>query len=112
GADLLAPLSVFADGGHAVPNPIPGGITVPFVPDHLFHVFLIPNQETTSFDEQLTITDFNGLVAAAHLDGTGVGRTGAEAPQTNLTFDVDNRFFVGEFIATDGHKHKGTFAFV
>jgi hypothetical protein len=112
GGELLAPLSVFADEGPGVPRPIPGVTPIPIVPNYPFHVFFIPDKETATFDDLLTITDFNGLIAAAHISGTGVGRTGKGAPETDLTFDVDNRFFVGEFVATDGRKHKGTFAFV
>ena len=92
GADLLAPRPAFADSGAGVPRPIPGGLTVPFVPGHLFHVFLIPNQKTADFDEQLTITDFNGKVAAAHLGGTVAGVDDKGATIAGLTFDVDNRF--------------------
>jgi hypothetical protein len=39
------------------------------------------------------------------------GGTGAGA-NADLSFDVDNRFITGEYIALDGHHFKATFGFL
>src|SRR5689334_22372628 len=57
--------------------------------------------------ELSTITDFDGILGVADLDGVGVGSDGP-----GLTFNVDMRFMQGKFIATDGQLHQGTFGFV
>jgi hypothetical protein len=59
-----------------------------------------------------TITNFSGFVGQADLDFSGTAtdiRTGAKA---NYTFHTDTRFIKGEFIASDQHRHHGTFAFI
>jgi hypothetical protein len=53
-----------------------------------------------------TITDFNGFTGVGHITGTG---TGANA---GLSFDVDNRFLTGEYIALDGRHFNATFDFL
>jgi len=57
--------------------------------------------------EPSTITDFNGFVGVAHVQGTGTDNSG-----NNLFWDTDLRFMHGVFQGTDGQLHKGTFAFV
>jgi hypothetical protein len=82
------------------PRPIPGGIQ-PFGPGtEVFHVFF-PGE-----GEPNTITDFNGFVGVAHITGAGAG-AGA-----NLSFDVDNRFITGEYIALNGQHFNATFGFL
>jgi hypothetical protein len=82
------------------PRHIPGGIQ-PFGPGtEVFHVFFPGTGEPS------TITDFNGFVGVAHVTGTG---TGANA---GLSFDVDNRFMTGEYIAVDGRHFKASFGFL
>lgn len=59
------------------------------------------------------IYDFKGVIGEADLGNIkGMGtnlNTGAKAP---YTFHTDMRFMKGEFIGSDGHKHRGTFAFI
>jgi hypothetical protein len=82
------------------PRHIPGGIQ-PFGPGtEVFHVFLPGTGEPS------TITDFNGFTGIGHITGTG---TGANA---GLSFDVDNRFMTGEYIAVDGRHFNATFGFL
>jgi hypothetical protein len=82
------------------PRHIPGGIQ-PFGPGtEVFHVFFPGTGEPS------TITDFNGFTGVGHITGTG---TGANA---GLTFDVDNRFMTGEYIAVDGRHFNATFGFL
>jgi len=57
--------------------------------------------------EPSTITDFNGFVGVAHVEGTGTDNTGH-----TLFWNTDLRFMDGVFRGTDGKIHQGTFAFV
>ena len=88
----------------AAPRPIPGGIQ-PFGPGtELFHVFPIaPGFELSS------ITDFNGVVGGAQVDGiwSGGGVSGS-----SLVFDTDMRFMSGEYVGQDGKHYNGAFVFV
>ena len=92
----------------SAPKPIPGGLvvspsgitTVPSNPT----VHVLP--PVIGF-EMSTITDFNGTVAAAEIQGTA---TGSDA--SHYGFDVDMRFMDGEYVGEDGRHHHGTFGFV
>jgi hypothetical protein len=55
--------------------------------------------------EPSTITDFNGFVGVAHVEGTGTDNHG-----NTLFWDVDLRFMDGVFRGDDGRVHQGTFA--
>jgi len=67
-----------------------------------FHFgFLGPGLDPSS------ITDFNGFVGAADVQGTGVDNSG-----NTLLFDTDMRFMSGVYVGVDGQVHKGTFGFV
>ena len=69
-----------------------------------FHVQLLgPGQEPSS------ITDFNGFVGVADVQGTGTG-TGPGAG--TLLFDTDMRFMSGEYVGVDGKHYHSTFGFV
>jgi len=82
------------------PRPIPGGFQ-PFGPGtEVFHVFF------PGTGEPITITDFNGFSGVAHIQGVGAGGN------AGLSFDVDNRFMTGEYIALDGRHFNATFGFL
>jgi hypothetical protein len=55
--------------------------------------------------EPSTITDFNGFVGVAHVEGTGTDNHG-----NTLFWDADLRFMDGVFRGDDGRTHQGTFA--
>jgi hypothetical protein len=57
--------------------------------------------------EPSTITDFNGFIGVAHVQGTGKDNNG-----NTLFWDTDLRFMDGVYQGTDGQIHSGTFAFV
>ena len=57
--------------------------------------------------EPSTITDFNGFIGVAHVQGTGTDNSG-----NTLFWDTDLRFMKGVFQDSDGNIRKGTFAFV
>ena len=57
--------------------------------------------------EPSTITDFNGFIGVAHVQGTGTDNSG-----NPLFWDTDLRFMHGVYRGTDGQIHSGTFAFI
>lgn len=90
----------FAARGAGEPTHIPGGIQ-PFGPGtEVFHVFLPGTGEPS------TITDFNGFVGVGLVDGVGAG------DHSDLTWEVDNRFITGEYVARDGRHFNATFGFL
>ena len=100
GAQLVGAGPAYAAHGSEQPRPIPGGIQ-PFGPgSEVFHTFLPGTGEPS------TITDFNGFAGVAEIQGRGAGAN------SGLTFDVDNRFYAGEYVALDGTHHHATFGFL
>ena len=55
--------------------------------------------------EPSTITNFNGFIGVAHVQGTGTDNHG-----NTLFWDADLRFMDGVFRGDDGEIHQGTFA--
>jgi len=91
------------------PRPIPGGIQPLGPGTTLFHLYdPLPGNELS------LITDFNGSIGAAHLEGLGIGTdtSGRQAVSRTLTWDADVRFMSGKFVDMDGAQHVGNFAFV
>jgi hypothetical protein len=95
----VAPLPI--PGGALIPNPFGG-------PDVHFNR---PGPADSTADgtggEPVTITDFNGLIGVARVDGTGTDGHG-----NGLLWEVDLRFMGGVYRGVDGRFHTGTFAFV
>jgi hypothetical protein len=100
------------------PLPIPGLLFNPPAPANPFggpaiHFDLPgPADKTTPSiptvgGEPSTITDFNGFIGGANVQGYGTDNHG-----TTLFWDVDLRFMSGVFQGDDGRIHQGTFAFV
>jgi len=99
------------------PIPIPGGS--PALQDNFrqtFHVFG-PGPAGMSLDpidaEPATITDFNGFVGLAYLDGTvrQINTTTGEI-RTLPFLSTDMRFMKGVFRDTEGQLRQGAFALV
>jgi hypothetical protein len=92
------------------PVPIPGGFQSG---GETFHVFG-PGLSGTPLDaEPSTITDFNGFVGLAFIDGEVTQTdttTGVERTLPFMTSDM--RFIKGVFRGTDGRMHQGAFALV
>ena len=100
GAQVAGATPALAASRAGDPRPIPGGIQ-PFGPGtEVFHVFF------PGTGEPITITDFNGFAGVAHIQGAGAGGN------AGMTFDVDNRFMTGEYIALDGRHFNATFGFL
>lgn len=58
------------------------------------------------------IYNFKGFIGQVDLNLTGTGtdlNTGISQP---YSFHTDSRFMAGEFLGTDGRRHRGTFALV
>jgi hypothetical protein len=103
GASVLRPGAALAKTQNAAPNPIPGGTTIN---GQLFHfLFFGPGLEPAS------ITDFNGFVGVADVQGTGTARNPDGSTET-LLYDTDVRFMKGVYVGKDGAVHKGTFGFI
>ena len=100
GGQLIGAAPALAARRAGDPRPIPGGTRFLGPGTELFHVF------PPGAGEPITITDFNGFAGVGHIVGTG---TGADA---SLSFDVDNRFMTGEYIALDGRHFNATLGFL
>jgi hypothetical protein len=113
GAGLGTPLSALAAPASSVaPNPIPGGIL-------LGQIIGYPSDTTVSHvyppqygQEVSTVTDFNGFVAAAEVQGTGTGTDTSTGVTSTLYFDTDMRFMQGTYVGVDGKTHQNTFGFI
>lgn len=99
------------------PKPIPGGahladlgLPVPPFPE-VIHVEA-PGVLTLEDSEPITITDFNGNIGYAVIDGAGTGKDTATGATKRYSFNVDMRFMQGAYVAMDGRVRRGTFGFV
>ena len=88
-------------------KPIPGGEDL-FANGSPFHFYL----PAPGF-EPMTITDFNGAVGFAQLQGHWGQMSGpGPLPAGVLNWDADMRFMIGDFVAVDGKVQQGTFGFI
>ena len=93
----------------AGPLPIPGGLPG-FNPGDIFEHLNLPGPADAPppfGNEPSSITNFNGFVGVAHVEGTGHDGQGH-----TLLWDVDLRFMSGTYRGTDGRVHHGTFAVI
>ena len=89
------------------PVPIPGG----FDGGGLYHVFG-PNPSDPDL-EPSTITNMNGFVGLAYLDGMVTQTDTTTGTTQRFPFvNTDMRFMQGNFQGADGRIHQGTFALV
>jgi hypothetical protein len=105
GSGLLIPGSARAGERGSDPRPIPGGIQPLGEGTEVFHLFLPGHGNELS-----TITDFQGVLAAAHITGAGTAKMNGKTRR--LAFDADMRFMEGLYIGRDGRRHLGAFAFI
>ena len=101
------------DQNDGQPNPIPGGHG-PVAPFGIVvhHNGLNPVTPLPSISDPSQITDFDGFVGLTHIRGGGIGTNTMTGATMMLNFQADMGFSQGRFIGTDGHQHKGTFAFI
>jgi hypothetical protein len=101
--------------GAVTPVPIPGGSpAIAELAGGLFHVYGPGAEGVDPPDaEPITITDFDGLIGLAYLNGT-VRRTNTVTGEVReLPFvDSDMRFMKGVYQGTDGQVHDEAFAFI
>ncbi|MFL6273287.1 MAG: hypothetical protein ACJ75A_24755, partial [Actinomycetes bacterium] len=119
-APMLPPLTAAAHA-HGLPRvlpapkPIPGGNQVPGGP--FIHAFVPgPPDVTLPFSglqlqgldvEPSLITDYQGVTALAYLVGTARGSDGNQ-----YLLEADLRAMEGRYVAQDGSRHRGLFAFI
>jgi hypothetical protein len=119
-APMLPPLTAAAHA-HGLtrvlpaPKPIPGGVQVPGGP--FIHAFVPgPPQVTLPFSglqlqgldvEPSLITDYQGFTALSYLFGTASGSDGKQ-----YLLEADLRAMEGLYVAQDGSRHHGLFAFI
>lgn len=115
GMGALSPGAAWA--ANTSPKPIPGGLAladlglpVPPFPE-VIHV-QAPGVLTLGDSEPITITDFNGNIGYAIVDGSGTGRNTLTGETKTYSFNVDMRFMQGAYVAEDGRVRHGTFGFV
>jgi len=104
---FMATSGLFAAGKASAAAPGSGDpVPVPANPGAFgLHIYFVdPNAEPSA------ITNFNGMVGAAIVDGTGIGTSAAGSK--SYLFDTDMRFMQGVFRGADGRVRDGTFAFV
>ncbi len=109
GSGLWKPGLAKARGSNA-PVPIPGGI---MLGGQTFHVFGPGLSGNPPDQEPSTITDFNGFVGLAYLNGivTRTNRQTGEVDTLPYLFS-DMRFMQGVFRDTEGRVQQGAFALV
>ena len=94
---VVGPLPI--PGGKLIPNPFGG-------PDvHQEAVGPADSTQPGNGGEPINITDFNGFIGQAQVEGTGTDGNG-----NSLLWRADLRFMKGEYVATDGNQYHGTFA--
>jgi hypothetical protein len=92
----------------AEPVPIPGGIDIGG--GEIIHTFAPGPIELGLMGEDIepnTITNFDGFVAMAYINGTAT-----DADGRTYTMLTDMRFMQGTYVAADGSVNFGTFAFI
>jgi len=103
GSSVLSPAR---GAGCADPRPIPGGFSE-F--GHFYHQ-LYPNQDTADTEDPSTITDFDGHIGMAYVNGMGTHTDKTTGLVSHLPYRVDLRFMKGVYIGKDGKTHHGAFA--
>ena len=101
----LEPMAALGAAKAGDPRPIPGGFAPDLSPvpsDPFIHVL----PPVMSF-EMSTITDFDGVVAAAEIQGTARDNQGG-----SYWFDCDMRFMKGRYVDLNGRGQQGVFGFV
>ncbi len=111
GSGLLRPGTLYAAAPDD-PLPIPGGSPAL---GGAFHVYgPTPDGSFDPIDaEPASITNFNGVVALAYIDGTVTRTRISTGEQVELPFIAsDMRFMQGVYRGVDGKPRQGTFGFI
>ncbi len=114
GARVLRPTAGWAasTGGGPGPRPIPGGFAT--VDGRRWHAYppgpSNPLDPSSVMNEPSAITDFDGVMAIAQVQGTGTEERGGQS--VPLPFDADMRIMAGPYVGFDGQHHDGTFVLI
>ena len=111
GTGFLLPSPALAAGRD--PKPIPGGFDNPTGGPFLH--FNLPgpaDAPPTIGNEPSTITDFDGFIGVAHVQGTGTGTNTETGDTSPLLFDADMRLMKGIYQAVDGRFREATFGLI
>jgi hypothetical protein len=103
GAGLLPTGVLAAKPSSSMPKPTTNTVNVGGTDFHF--TFFGPGIDPSS------ITDFNGFVGVADVQGTGTA-TNPDGSTETLLFDTDMRLMSGVYVGQDGAVHKGSFGFV
>jgi hypothetical protein len=111
GSGLLRPRTLYAAAPDD-PLPIPGGTPALGGAFHLYGP--TPDGSFDPIDaEPATITNFNGVVALAYIDGTVTRTRISTGERAELPFiGSDMRFMQGVYRGVDGKPRQGTFGFI
>jgi hypothetical protein len=120
GAGLLWPASAWAAGRD--PMPIPGGFANPVGGPFMHFNFpgpadspgpgKGPGPNGQGGNEPSTITDFDGYIGQAGIQGTGTGTNTDTGETTPLLYDADLRFMQGVYRSGDGRFLEARFVFI
>ena len=91
---------------YANPRPIPGGFS-DF--GHFYHQ-RYPDRDTAHTEDPSTITDFDGHIGLAYVEGMGTHTDKMTGVVSHLPYRVDLRFMKGVYVGKDGKIHRGAFA--
>jgi hypothetical protein len=110
-AGLLCPTTALAAGSD--PLPIPGGVPNPLGGPFVHFNFPGPADNPPGVgNEPSLITDFDGAIGVARVQGTGTGTDTDTGDSFPLLFDADLRFMHGVYRGVDGRARRATFGFI
>jgi hypothetical protein len=105
GASLLQPAAALAGSPRTDSSPNPTRSTTTLNGVTFALTFFGPGLDPSS------ITDFNGFVGVADVQGIGTA-TNPDGSTETLLYDTDMRFMSGTYVGKDGQVYRGTFGFV
>jgi hypothetical protein len=108
---LLLPAQAFAAGRD--PKPMPGGFANP-AGGPFIHANLPGPADAAppSGNDPSLITDFDGFIGQARVQGTGTGTNTDTGETSPLVFDADLRFMQGLYRSVDGRFLPAGFLFL
>ena len=114
GSRLLRPTAGWAastiDG--AEPRPIPGGFVT--IDGRRWHAYppgpSDPLDPSSVMNEPSAITDFDGVMTIAQVQGTGTEESNGQSMP--LPYDADMRIMAGRYVGYDGQQRDGTFVLI
>jgi hypothetical protein len=105
GASLLQPVAALGATPRTDSSPNPTSSKLDLNGETFSLTFFGPGLDPSS------ITDFNGFIGVADVQGTGTA-TNPDGSTETLLFDTDMRFMSGTYVAKDGHVYNAMFGFV